>query len=163
MGEKTKKTGEDPKGIMQVLSIDSTSGRLSITLSRDGKIVSSASRGSGRKYMEMIIGDIDRTLKGAGISIGDIDAIGINKGPGDFTGTRIGISIVKTLGWVLDKPVYGINALDILAHSIAFSNKEIISKSTAQGKRVIIIPCLDVRKDELYFSFYEVFRDDALQ
>ena len=133
MGEKTKKTGEDPKGIMHVLGIDSTS-RKAIHYSQPGwEIVSSASRESGRKYMEMIIEDIDRTLKEAGISIGDIDAIGINKGPGDFTGTRIGISIVKTLGWVLDIPVYGINALDILAHSIAFSNKEIIGKSTASG------------------------------
>jgi tRNA threonylcarbamoyl adenosine modification protein YeaZ len=110
--------------------------------------------------MEMIITDIDRMLKKAGLDIEEIDAIGVNKGPGDFTGTRIGISVVKTLGWVLDIPVYGINALDIIAHSIAETNKRIIDRNIPLGKKVYVLPCLDVRKEELYFSYYEITEND---
>jgi tRNA threonylcarbamoyl adenosine modification protein YeaZ len=141
---------------MYILNIDSTTQRSTMTLSSDGKIISSVSRESGRKYMEMIIEDIDHTLSKAGINIKDIDALGVNKGPGDFTGTRIGISVVKTFGWVLDKPVYGINALDVLAHSIASANIGNISRSIDSGMRTILSPCLDVRKSELYFSLYEI-------
>jgi tRNA threonylcarbamoyl adenosine modification protein YeaZ len=126
-----------------------------MTLSRDGKIVSSVSREADRKYMEMVIEDIDHILRKTGINIKEIDALGVNKGPGDFTGTRIGISVVKTLGWVLDKPVYGINALDVQAHSIACTNMGNISRSIDSGMKTIILPCLDVKKGELYFSLYE--------
>jgi tRNA threonylcarbamoyl adenosine modification protein YeaZ len=141
---------------MNILNIDSTSSKLFITLSREGEIISPVSRESGRKYMEMIFADIDRMLNKAGLDIREIDAIGVNKGPGDFTGTRIGISVVKTLGWVLDIPVYGINALDVLAHSIANTNKGIIGSSISSGKSVFVLPCLDVRKEELYFSNYKI-------
>jgi tRNA threonylcarbamoyl adenosine modification protein YeaZ len=141
---------------MNILNIDSTSGKMLITLSRDGELASFISRRSDRRYMEMIIGCIDRVLKKAGIGIGEVDAIGVNKGPGDFTGTRIGISVAKTLGWVLDVPVYGINALDAAAYGIAYRNIAGISKSIAAGKDVFILPCLDVKKDELYFSRYKI-------
>jgi len=141
---------------MNILNIDSTGGRLSISLSREGVIASSVSRDSGRRYMQMIMEDIDRTLEKGGIGIGGIDAVGINKGPGDFTGTRIGISVAKTLGWALNIPVYGINALDVLACSMVSSNFKAVSTNISSGKSTMIIPCLDVRKGELYFSLYEV-------
>jgi len=145
---------------MNILNIDSTSARSFITLSRQGEILKPVSRESDRKYMEMIMADIDRMIKKARLDIGEIDAIGVNKGPGDFTGTRIGISVVKTLGWVLDIPVYGINALDVMAHSIARANKGIIEKSISSGRSAFVLPCLDVKKKELYFSYYEINGDD---
>jgi len=141
---------------MNILNIDSTSGKMLITLSRDGELASFISRRSERKYMEMIINDIDLALKKAGIGIGDVDALGVNKGPGDFTGTRIGISVAKTLGWVLDVPVYGINALDAAACGIAYRNMAGIRRGFSSGKDVFILPCLDVKKDELYFSWYKI-------
>lgn len=141
---------------MNILNIDSTTRKMTITLSRKGEIISFISEKSYRKYMERIIGDVEKVLDKAGMVIGDIDALGINKGPGDFTGTRIGISVVKTLGWVLEVPVYGINALDVTAHSIAYSNKAVISKNISAGREVFVFPCLDVKKDELYFSLYRI-------
>ncbi len=141
---------------MNILNIDSTSGKMLITLDRDGELASSISRRSERKYMEMIINDMDLALKKVGIGIGEVDAIGVNKGPGDFTGTRIGISVAKTLGWVLDVPVYGINALDAAACGIAYRNIAGICRGLSSGKDVFIIPCLDVKKDELYFSWYKI-------
>jgi tRNA threonylcarbamoyl adenosine modification protein YeaZ len=163
MGKKIKANREGLEKEMNILNIDSTSSKLFITLSRQGEILSPVSRKSNRRYMEMILDDIDRMLKKAGLDIGEIDAIGVNKGPGDFTGTRIGISVVKTLGWVLNIPVYGINALDVLAHSIANSSKGIINKTISSGKSIFVLPCLDVRKDELYFSYYEIKENDQNQ
>jgi len=141
---------------MHILSIDSTTKKLSVIISRDGKVISKVSRGSDRNYMEMIMGDIDSALKRARISIREIDALGVNLGPGDFTGTRIGISIIKTLGWVLDKPVYGINALDVFASGIASSNPDFINSNIVSNIQVIIAPCLDVRKGELYYCLYSI-------
>lgn len=156
MGTQVKKLQKDIEKIMHILNIDSTSRRLSVTLSSDEKIISSVSRESDRRFMEMIMGDIGRALKKAKIGIYEVDILGVNRGPGDFTGTRIGISVVKTLGWVLDKPVYGINALDILAHTMADKYSSLHKNVNDYDRGIIIVPCLDVRKNELYFSLYKV-------
>ena len=141
---------------MYVLSIDSTTKKLTLNLSRDGKIISGISDSKCLKHMEKIMTHIDYVVREGHIGLDNIDVLGINAGPGDFTGTRIGISIVKTLSWVLDRPAYGINALDVFAMGIAHSNARYINKSLKSGTPIIIAPCLDVRKEELYYSFYEI-------
>jgi len=141
---------------MHRLSIDTTSKQLSVIISSDAKVISKVSRESDRNCMEMIISDIDDALKRAGISIREVDALGVNLGPGDFTGTRIGISIMKTLGWVLDKPVYGINALDIFASGIASSNQDLLNSNIDLNTPAIIAPCMDVRKGEIYYCLYNI-------
>ncbi|MCJ7666162.1 MAG: tRNA (adenosine(37)-N6)-threonylcarbamoyltransferase complex dimerization subunit type 1 TsaB [Actinobacteria bacterium] len=141
---------------MYYLSIDSTTKKLIVNLSKDGEMVSGVSNDRCLKHMEKIMTHIDKVLREGHIDIGSIDVLGINTGPGDFTGTRIGISIVKTLSWVLDRPAYGINALDIFAMGIVSSNARYINKVLRSGIAVIIIPCLDVRREELYCSFYEI-------
>ncbi len=142
--------------MMYCLCIDSTTKKLAVNLSKDGKIISGVSNGRDLKHMEKIMTHIDHVIREGRIDIGSIDVLGINTGPGDFTGTRIGISIIKTLSWVLDRPAYGISALDIFALGIAHSNAKYISRSSRSGIPVIIVPCLDVRKEELYCSFYEI-------
>ncbi len=141
---------------MYVLSLDSATKKLTVNLSRDGEIISGISDSKCLKHMEKIMIHIDQVIRKGRIDLDSIDVLGINAGPGDFTGTRIGISIIKTLSWVLGKPAYGINALDVFALGIAHSNTRLISKSLSSGIPIIIAPCLDVRKEELYFSFYEI-------
>jgi tRNA threonylcarbamoyl adenosine modification protein YeaZ len=141
---------------MYVLSIDSTTKKLTLNLSRNGKILSGVSDSKCLKHMEKIMTHIDYVVREGRIGLDNIDVLGINAGPGDFTGTRIGVSIVKTLSWVLDRPAYGINALDVFAMGIAHSNARYINKSLKSGIPIIITPCLDVRKEELYYSFYEI-------
>jgi tRNA threonylcarbamoyl adenosine modification protein YeaZ len=141
---------------MYVLSIDSTTKKLTVNLSKDGLIISGISDSKCLKHMEKIMTHIDHVVREGQIDLDSIDVLGINAGPGDFTGTRIGISIIKTLSWVLDRPAYGINALDVFALGIVNSNTRLINKSLKSGIPVIIAPCLDVRKEELYYSFYEI-------
>lgn len=142
--------------MMYYLCIDSTTKKLTVNLSRDGKMISGVSDGKDLKHMEKIMTHIDHVIRESRIDIGSIDVLGINTGPGDFTGTRIGISIIKTLSWVLDRPAYGISALDVFVLGIAHSNARYIYKTLRSGIPVIIVPCLDVRKEELYCSFYEI-------
>ena len=83
--------------MMYYLCIDSTTKKLTVNLSRDGKMISGVSDGKDLKHMEKIMTHIDHVIRESRIDIGSIDVLGINTGPGDFTGTRIGISIIKTL------------------------------------------------------------------
>jgi tRNA threonylcarbamoyl adenosine modification protein YeaZ len=141
---------------MQVLSIDSTTERLSVIISNNGEVVSKISRISEQNFMKKIIGEIDSAIRKAGTGINRIDAFGVNLGPGDFTGTRIGISVIKTMSFILDKPGYGIGAPDVFAVNMAFSNRDILRKNIGLHKKVLIITCMDVRKGELYYTIYDI-------
>ncbi|MFA5015331.1 MAG: tRNA (adenosine(37)-N6)-threonylcarbamoyltransferase complex dimerization subunit type 1 TsaB [Actinomycetota bacterium] len=142
--------------IKNILGIDSSTGRLSVAVSRNEKLLSEMTDCDSMKHMVNIVGLLDKTLRKAKVTIGDIDVFGVNLGPGDFTGTRIGISVIKTLAWLERKPSFGINSLDVFAVGISLENKKFISRCLSRNIPVLVMPCLDVRKAEVYFSFYEI-------
>src|SRR4030043_2361682 len=103
---------------MYILGIDSTTGRVSIAVNSDQQLLSKVEYGKNQKYMVSIISLIDKALKKVNVSPDFVDLFAVNIGPGDFTGTRIGISVAKTLAWVGNKPIYGIGSLDVVALGI---------------------------------------------
>jgi tRNA threonylcarbamoyl adenosine modification protein YeaZ len=139
---------------VNILGIDSTTRKMSIAVSRDSRLISQVSDSAHKKHMVNIIKNLDRTLARSRMKMGDIDYFGVNLGPGDFTGTRIGISIIKTLSWLEEKPAYGVNALDIHAVNLVHLNKGLLYRSLVGKRQAVVVPCLDVRRQELYFSFY---------
>ena len=84
---------------------------------------------------------IHKALSMSGVGLNDLDGFSVTKGPGSFTGLRIGISTVKGLAAALGKPVAGVSSLHILA-------MQLIPCS------ILICPVLDARKNEVYFSRY---------
>ncbi len=141
---------------MYILGIDSSTGRVSVAVNSDQQLLSKVEYGKNQKFMVSIISLIDKALKKARISLDFVDLFAVNIGPGDFTGTRIGISVAKTLAWVGSKPICGIGSLDITALGIFFKNFKKIQKLLGEGKQIIIAPVLDVKRNEVYFSFYKV-------
>ena len=141
---------------MYILGIDSSTGRVSVAVNSDQQLLSKVEYGKNQKYMVSIIALIDKALKKASISLDFVDLFAVNIGPGDFTGTRIGISVAKTLAWVGSKPICGIESLDVAALGIFFKNFKKIQKLLGEGKQIIIAPLLDVKRNEVYFSFYKM-------
>jgi len=141
---------------MYILGIDSGTGRVSVAVNSDQQLLSKVEYGKNQKYMVSIISLIDKALKKASINLDFVDLFAVNIGPGDFTGTRIGISVAKTLAWIGSKPICGIESLDVAALGIFFKNLKKIQKLIGEGKQIIIAPVLDVKRNEVYFSFYKV-------
>ena len=85
---------------------------------------------------------IDSILKEYEIDINDIDAFIISRGPGSFTGLRIGMATLKGLAFASKKPLISVSTLDALAYnSISF-----------QG---IICPIMDALRDNIYTCLYK--------
>ncbi len=141
---------------MYILGIDSSTGQVSIAVSSDRQLLSRIEYGKSQKNMVSIISLIDKALKKADISLDFVDLFAVNIGPGDFTGTRIGISVAKTLAWVKNKPICGIGSLNITAIGIFLKNFKKIQKPLGEGKQIIITPVLDVKKNEVFFAFFKV-------
>ncbi len=74
--------------------------------------------------------------------IGDLDAVAVSKGPGSYTGLRIGVSAAKGLCFSLDIPLISIPTLDLLAAKL-------------EDKKGVFIPMLDARRMEVYSAVFD--------
>jgi tRNA threonylcarbamoyladenosine biosynthesis protein TsaB len=88
---------------------------------------------------------IKTVLRMSGINFSDLDGFTVTRGPGSFTGLRIGISTIKGLAVASKKPVVGVSSLETLALQASYSND-------------LICPILDARKGEVYFSRYRFLK-----
>ena len=141
---------------MYILGIDSSTKILSIALSRNDKTMGKIEDRRSERFMVNIISIIDKLLKRNKIDLSTIDIFTVDAGPGDFTGTRIGISILKAFSLVENKPVFGIDTLDIFAVQLFINNLSKTMVSLAGNITILLVPVLDVKRDELFFSFYGV-------
>jgi len=112
---------------------------------REEKILAEYTVNLPGTHSERLMPTIDRLLKEASVSIGDIQGIALAWGPGSFTGLRIGVSTVKGLAYALRVPVVGVPTLDALAQNVRFASS-------------LICPVLDARKKEVYAA---LFRGDG--
>jgi tRNA threonylcarbamoyl adenosine modification protein YeaZ len=100
------------------LAIDTTSDYLSLGVLLAGKPVAHHYAVCGTRIARSILGQIEELLAGAGLTPRDLDVLVVNRGPGSFTGTRIGMSVALTIGRVLAKPVIGVDSLRVLASQV---------------------------------------------
>ena len=141
---------------MYVLGIESTTGRLSIAISRRSMLLYQNTLLKEAVFMSRVIPLIDGALRKVKIDISSIDIFAVDTGPGDFTGTRIGISVAKSFSMANARPVFGIPAPDIFATGLVADNSFRILSLLKKGYTVLLFPVLDVRHDELFSGIYRV-------
>jgi tRNA threonylcarbamoyl adenosine modification protein YeaZ len=88
---------------------------------------------------------IDRALRETGLVRQDLTAVGVGVGPGPFTGLRVGLVTARTLGYVLELPVYGVCTLDVLAV------EAVDSGAVTTG----FVVATDARRKEVYLASYD--------
>lgn len=127
---------------MLVLSVDSSYSTATCALIKDDKILAEINLNDKKQHSVILMRLIDSILKEYEIDINDIDAFIISRGPGSFTGLRIGMATLKGLAFASKKPLISVSTLDALAYnSISF-----------QG---IICPIMDALRDNIYTCLYK--------
>lgn len=126
---------------MNTLTIDTSTIVASAAILNEEKLVGEVIINHQKKHSEKLMVAIDHLLSDAGLSIKEIDVFGVIRGPGSFTGLRIGMATVKGFAQALNKPVVGVSTLESLAMNIP----------TTQG---IICPILDAQRQETYTGIY---------
>lgn len=120
---------------MKILAVDTSTMLSSIAVIEDGKIIGDFNVNQEKTHSESLVPMIEYLLKLLGIHISEIDLYAIGKGPGSFTGIRIGMTVIKTLAQVYNKKVIPISTLEALNYNV-YSNDYVISMIDARGNRI---------------------------
>jgi tRNA threonylcarbamoyl adenosine modification protein YeaZ len=129
-----------------LLTFDTATPLVSVALHDGADVVVQLSSERPMKHGEQLAPLIERALAEAGLVRQDLTAIGVGVGPGPFTGLRVGLVTARTLGFVLDIPVYGVCSLDVIA-------VEVVDTAAAPGDFVV---ATDARRKEVYLASYDV-------
>jgi len=133
--------------VVFILNIETSTKNCSVSLSKNGKVIALKELNDGNySHAEKLHVFIDDVLKEANINMQQLNAVAISKGPGSFTGLRIGVSAAKGLCFALDIPMISIDTLKSLALQVVVDVG-------------YIIPMLDARRMEVYSA---VFNKDCL-
>ncbi|MEY8849833.1 tRNA (adenosine(37)-N6)-threonylcarbamoyltransferase complex dimerization subunit type 1 TsaB [Psychroserpens sp. XS_ASV72] len=126
-----------------ILSIETSTTNCSVSLSKEGEIlVLKEDNNVNYSHAESLHVFIDEVIKDSNIQPETIDAIAVSKGPGSYTGLRIGVSAAKGLCFALEKPLISVPTLQALARQVNISDG-------------FIIPLLDARRLEVYTSVFD--------
>lgn len=133
---------------MRILSIDSATECASCAVIDDNKLLGEISLNDKKQHSVILMPIVDDLLKELKLTIKDIDGFVVSKGPGSFTGLRIGMSVIKGLSQGTKKPFVSVSSLDALAYNMAYTGG-------------IICPILDALRDNVYTALY-TFENDKL-
>ncbi len=127
-----------------ILNIETTTKNCSVSLAENAKTLSMREiNEGGYSHAENLHPYIDQVLQDAHKSYKDLSAIAVSKGPGSYTGLRIGVSAAKGLSFALDIPLISVDTLKALSQKVIKD----------EG---VIIPILDARRMEVYQAVYSV-------
>ena len=134
-----------------ILNLETATTVCSVSLAKDGKLIALKELNGDYSHAENLTLFIEAVLLQAKVKISEVDAIAVSKGPGSYTGLRIGVSTAKGLCYSLDKPLISISTLQYL--SIAVSNN---TKYKIQNTKSLFCPMLDARRMEVYCAICDV-------
>jgi len=125
-----------------ILNIETTTKNCSVSLAEDGVLLAIKEINEGSySHAEHLHPFIDVILNEIGKNYSDLAAVAVSKGPGSYTGLRIGVSAAKGFCYALEIPMISVDTLTSLAHVV-------------QTDDAVIVPMLDARRMEVYQAVY---------
>jgi len=133
-----------------ILNLETATTVCSVSLAKDGKLIALKEINGNYSHAENLTLFVEDVFKQAGLKLNDVDAIAVSKGPGSYTGLRIGVSTAKGLCYALDKPLIAINTLQHMAFAITNNILHIIPPP-----KTLYCPMIDARRMEVYCALFD--------
>ncbi|HEY4797814.1 MAG TPA: tRNA (adenosine(37)-N6)-threonylcarbamoyltransferase complex dimerization subunit type 1 TsaB [Bacteroidia bacterium] len=131
-----------------ILCLETSTKVCSVALGQNGKLLAlKESLDEKYSHSENLTLYIEDVCRQAAVSLQEIDAVAISKGPGSYTGLRIGVSAAKGLCYALNKPLIAVNTLEAMAAGQISNLKSKVSN--------LYCPMLDARRMEVYCAVYD--------
>ena len=126
---------------MKILAIESSAKAASVAVARDGELLALYFQNTGLTHSRTLLKMTEDLLASADMRLADFDVIAVARGPGSFTGIRIGVSAAVGLAWGADLPVCGVSTLEAMAH-------------LTEAEGYIVCPVMDARRDQVYNALF---------
>jgi tRNA threonylcarbamoyladenosine biosynthesis protein TsaB len=128
---------------MYILNIETATKNCSVSLAKNGEtVLCKEIAEQGYSHAEKLHVFIEEILKETGVSLKDLNAIAASKGPGSYTGLRIGVSAAKGLCYALGIPLIAIDTLQVLSQKVSI-------------EKGLIVPMIDARRMEVYSAVFD--------
>jgi len=137
-----------------ILNIETATPVCSLALCSDGKIIAKKESQEHNSHSSLLTVFIEEIFKEVDFELKSLDAIAVSKGPGSYTGLRIGVSASKGLCYALDKPLISISTLKAMANGMAKFLK--FSMPSLFQKNPLLCPMIDARRMEVYSAIFDI-------
>ena len=136
---------------MKFLALDTSTEACSVALALDGQILA-LDEVCPQQHSKRILPMVQQLLADAGVSLHQLDGIIFGRGPGSFTGVRIGVSVAQGLAFGADLPVFGVSTLAAMAQAAAI-----------QQNATEVIAAIDARMAEVYIAAFTLDEAGLMQ
>jgi tRNA threonylcarbamoyladenosine biosynthesis protein TsaB len=125
---------------VNVAAIETSTQQTSVAIGTEQEILG-AVQIAGRTRQDLVVPALEQVLTWTGLPLSHIGGVAVGRGPGLFTGLRVGIAAAKTLAQVLHVPIVAIPSLDVLAFGVRYTRR-------------LIGTVIDARREEVFYAFY---------
>jgi tRNA threonylcarbamoyladenosine biosynthesis protein TsaB len=134
-----------------VICIETATNLCSVALCNRAGVISLKESTDLKSHASMLTVFIDEVLKEKGIRAQDLEAVAVGKGPGSYTGLRIGVSVAKGISYAASIPLIGVGTTVSMFWGMAGRSKEI----TGDEENTLFCPMIDARRMEVYNAIYD--------
>jgi tRNA threonylcarbamoyladenosine biosynthesis protein TsaB len=135
---------------MRILAVNTATKSCSVAITEQKAVLSELTSVSEQTHSKHLLEMIHKVMQNAGVGMSSVDGFAVTRGPGSFTGLRIGISSIKGLAFAVNKPVVGISSLEALARQSTLVTD-------------FVCPLIDARKGEVYAAIYRDTPEGLIQ
>jgi tRNA threonylcarbamoyladenosine biosynthesis protein TsaB len=139
-----------------ILCLETATRVCSVALGQNGNLLSLHEEEGDFSHSAQLTLFIQKAILDSGIKISDLDAIAVSKGPGSFTGLRIGVSTAKGLCYALDKPLISVGTLQAMALGMKNGLK------IETDENFLFCPMIDARRMEVYTAIINSKNQEVL-
>ncbi len=119
---------------MNILAVDTAGKTAAVAVLRDDTLLYEAQCNNGLTHSETLLPMIDTALKASGLTMDELDVLGVTNGPGSFTGLRIGLAVIKGLALPRQLPCAGVSTMAALAWGLAGEGTVIGAQDARRGQ-----------------------------
>jgi len=134
---------------MNILHIETATPVCSVALSVNGILTTYKDHHEANIHASKLTVFIQEILNEAKLKIGDLHAVAVSKGPGSYTGLRIGVSVAKGICYALDIPLISVHTLDAMVAGFLADHAERYTADT------LFCPMIDARRMEVYTAIFD--------
>ncbi|HOK99531.1 MAG: tRNA (adenosine(37)-N6)-threonylcarbamoyltransferase complex dimerization subunit type 1 TsaB [Bacteroidales bacterium] len=136
----------------KILAIETSEHYCSVAFFEGTTVLLQLIDSTERNHSQMLTVLINKLLEQLNLSVNLIDAVAISKGPGSYTGLRIGTSVAKGLCYALEKPLIAVSTLELMCYAAlaAADRQKVVLDSS------ILCPMIDARRMEVYTQLFDV-------